>query len=321
MSLIQAFHQEKEQSEAFTQHNRQYLKENLRKIRTSVMFNRSFEILGNVSVALVVWIGGLAVLGQELTSGFCMRSSRIFGSFSNRSTTLRSNGIRSRRPLYPSNVCGESSRYSRKCASRSTMLCRSWSPMKCKEGSNSIRFGFLIRTTRRCCMGWIACEAWEFIGMVGTTGAGKSSLVNLLARFYDVKRGALRSMASIFGLPGESLHRLVGLGAARALSYTRARSSTMCGCSTRRLAAKTWRPPAIRRSAQMDPAAEEATIRSFPRGAADCRRVSGGFCPSHEFVYQPRILILDEATANLDSHTEQLIQVPCKSYPKAGRRS
>src|SRR5690606_14636130 len=69
MNLIQPFHQEKEQTAAFTQHNRQYLKENLREVRTSVLFNRSFDILGNVSVALVVWIGGLAVLGEALSFG------------------------------------------------------------------------------------------------------------------------------------------------------------------------------------------------------------------------------------------------------------
>ena len=69
MSLIQAFHQEKEQTAAFTQHNRQYLRENLREVRASVLFNRSFDISGNVSVALVVWLGGYAVLDEGSSFG------------------------------------------------------------------------------------------------------------------------------------------------------------------------------------------------------------------------------------------------------------
>src|SRR5690606_30724565 len=69
MSLIHAFHQEKEQHERFTEGNRRYLKESLREVRATILFNRSFDLLGNVSIALVVWIGGNAVLNKQFDLG------------------------------------------------------------------------------------------------------------------------------------------------------------------------------------------------------------------------------------------------------------
>ena len=52
----------------------------------------------------------------------------------------------------------------------------------------------------------------EFIGIVGTTGAGKSSLVSLLARFYDVKQGSIEiDGVDIRSLPQRVPHRIVGI--------------------------------------------------------------------------------------------------------------
>src|SRR5690606_38811487 len=65
MSLIQSFHQEEEQNRRFAESNRIYLKETLREVRASILFNRTFDLLGHAAVAVVVWLGGYAVLGKQ----------------------------------------------------------------------------------------------------------------------------------------------------------------------------------------------------------------------------------------------------------------
>ncbi|MBW7459999.1 ABC transporter ATP-binding protein, partial [Paenibacillus sepulcri] len=69
MNLIQVFHQEKEQQRQFTERNDAFYRTNLREVRTMVLFNRLFDILGNLSVAFVVWLGGRAVLGGHIEFG------------------------------------------------------------------------------------------------------------------------------------------------------------------------------------------------------------------------------------------------------------
>ena len=69
MNLIQVFHQQKEQEKQFEERNDSYFKANIREIRTNVLFNRSYEILNNLAIAFVTWLGGQAVLGTTLEFG------------------------------------------------------------------------------------------------------------------------------------------------------------------------------------------------------------------------------------------------------------
>lgn len=95
MHLIQAFHQENEQMKRFVDRNSSYFQANLREIRTNVLFNRSFDILGNLSVAFITWVGGMAVFDKTIEFGVLYAFITYIRQFFNRLIISRSNGIHS----------------------------------------------------------------------------------------------------------------------------------------------------------------------------------------------------------------------------------
>ncbi|MNM94309.1 putative multidrug resistance ABC transporter ATP-binding/permease protein YheH [compost metagenome] len=150
----------------------------------------------------------------------------------------------------------------------------------------------------------------EFIGIVGTTGAGKSSLVNLLTRFYDVDEGSVEiDGTDIRRLPQASLHRIVGLVQQDPFLFAGSIIDNV-----RLFREDIPREEVIRACRRIGADAMIARLKD----GYDTRlsnRGSGLSAGERQLIsfarilaFRPNILILDEATANLDSQTEQLIQ-------------
>ena len=156
----------------------------------------------------------------------------------------------------------------------------------------------------------------ETVALVGQTGAGKTTITALILRFYDVTKGrihidgidlqadqprladAAHGRGAAGRLPvlrhGEGEHPLRppgrdGRRGDRGRRRPSARTTSSCGWST-------------------------ATTRSCTSAARTSRSASASSSASRARSSRgPRILILDEATANVDTHTEVIIQRRCAS--------
>jgi len=150
----------------------------------------------------------------------------------------------------------------------------------------------------------------ERVGIVGATGAGKSTLINLLLRFYDVTRGRilidgvdvremdLRELRRLFSLVLQDVHLFSGTIAENI-----------------RLGESSITDAAVKRAAEAVHASR--FIERLPAGYASAVAERGATLSvgqkqllsfARALAFNPRILVLDEATSSVDTETELLIR-------------
>lgn len=153
-------------------------------------------------------------------------------------------------------------------------------------------------------------EPGEMIGLVGHSGAGKSTIINLLSRFYDVNEGAiLIDGVDIRRIRQEDLRRQLGIVLQEPFLFPGTIRDNIA------YAKPDATPEEVMRAAKAANCHE--FILKFPDGydtfcGERGQRLSGGerqrISIARAILHDPRILILDEATASVDTETEKQIQ-------------
>ena len=148
------------------------------------------------------------------------------------------------------------------------------------------------------------------VALVGSTGSGKTTVVNLLLRFYDVDSGEIRiGPQNIAEVSRESLRRHIAIVLQDTVLFSDTVRSNLL------YANESATQEQLDRAVRMSRC--EELLRALPQGydtelTAAGANISQGqrqlLAIARAFVADPEILILDEATSNVDTRTEKAIQ-------------
>lgn len=321
MSVVQLFNREKKEKEIFKAINANHRKAHIETIFYFSIFWPLVEVLASLAMALVVWYGGARALMDGVTFGvllaFIQYVRQFFGpirGLSEKYNTLQAALASSERIFDVLDTPKE--------------IDDSGSALKeLPDAAGSIEFknvSFQYNEGEETILKNVSFSATpgKLLAIVGATGAGKSTIINLLLRYYDIKKGkilldgidikelSLHDLRSNFGLVLQD----------NALFSGSILQNITLGNEN------ITREQVIRASKEVE---SHGFIKKLPGGYDYVLRERGAslsmgqrqlICFVRAMVYDPRILILDEATSSVDSETEELVARACDKMMK-GRTS
>ena len=322
MATVQLFRREETNYGRFEFVNREHRDANIEQIFFYAVFLPAVEFVAAIATGLILWYGGGFVMAGTLTLGslvaFILYAGRFFRPISDMSekfNTLQAAMASSERifQLLDTDVAVKN-------PLKSTVASRQLAVAVPKAGSpnpearghitfDNVSFAYkdddyVLRNVS------FEVKPGERVGIVGATGAGKSTLISLLLRFYDVTSGRiLVDGVDIREMDLGRLRRMFGL----VLQDVHLFSGTIAG--NIRLGDDSIDDARVRDAARAVHA--ERFIESLP-GGYGARVAERGATLSvgqkqllsfaRALAYAPQVLVLDEATSSVDTETELLIR-------------
>lgn len=307
MKIVQIFAREIEESQHFRAINERHKKGWIKTVWYNSVFFPIAELLSSITLGTVIWMGGLqTVLNQTASIGdlaaFIMMVPMIFrplNQIANKFNTLQMGMVAADRVF---TVLDTSANI------QDTGL----QHLDRVDGTiefNNIRFSYVKDEPVLKSISF-KVEAGQTVAIVGATGAGKSTIINLLNRFYDVDSGQiLIDGIDITSLSLDSLRTHIAVVQQDVFLF----ADTILNNITLQNNSIT--------EAEVQNAAKQIGIHEFimslPQGYHYNVKERGVMLSSGQrqlisflraYVTNPEILVLDEATASIDSYSEQLIQ-------------
>jgi ATP-binding cassette subfamily B protein len=312
MSVVQIFGREEEEGRRFREINRRHMQANIRSVWYYSVFYPVVELLTAVSIGLLVWWGSAKVLEHQVTVGnvvaFIMYINMLFRpirELADKFNTLQMGMVSSERVLrlldLKDNIVSEKN-------------------LPADDLKGAVAFNgvwFTYGDTGEKEPDWILKDiSFEVpqgtsVALVGPTGSGKSSVVNVLCRLYEFQKGYVRiDGKDIRDFDPSALRRRVSMVLQDVFLFSDTIANNI-----------SMKDPSITREQIIEAAkavGAHAFIEKLP-GGYDFNVMERGAVLSagqrqlisfiRAYVFDPRILILDEATSSIDSETEELIRV------------
>lgn len=307
MRTIQVFHKEKEIKDEFEEVNQEYLDHSQKEVLYYAIYRPTIEILQGLGMAALLWFGGnnfiMGVMSFGILYAFIDYISRFFQPILQLAETyniVQSAMTSTQRIFHLLDIEEED---------KGGDILVPESGLEGRVEFKNVWFAYNEDE-------WIlkdisfTVEAGEFVAFVGATGAGKSTIMHLLCRFYDIDKGQiLIDGIDIRDYDIHSLRKAIGVVQQNIFLY----SGTIIDNIT--LKRDEVSQEDARWAAKLVNA--ESFIYNLPNGYDEKVTERGSSLSSGQrqllsfartISVKPSFLILDEATASIDTETEILIQ-------------
>lgn len=304
--VIKIFSQELFNQRQFDRINEDYLKVNLREVMLMSFFRPLMEIVSAIGIGLVIYYGGRQVINDQVSLGVIVAFLSYVEMF-----------FRPIRELTESYTLLQSAMAS---SERIFLLLDEPIAIRAPDQPRTLKS---VRGEIEFRDVWFAYQepewvlknlsfrvaAGEKVAIVGSTGAGKTSIISLISRLYEIQRGQiLIDGIPIRDLDPAALRRNIGVVMQDVFLFAG-------DIKTNIRLDRPLTDDQVRQIAGQIKA--DRFITRFPRGYDEDVMERGSTFSTGErqllsfarvLAFDPRILILDEATANIDTETERLIQ-------------
>jgi ABC-type multidrug transport system fused ATPase/permease subunit len=304
---VEAYRRERRNQEIFEGLSDRYAASNVDSFRLVAVFMPSIKLIGNITIGIVLLYGGLLVVNGQMTVGVLAAFllylrlffepmqdiSQFYNTFQSASAALEKiSGVLEEKPT----------------------VVEPTDPAPLPEARGAVSFdrvSFAYKEDRVVLPGLdLTIPEGQTVALVGTTGAGKTTIAKLMARFYDPTAGRVT-------LDGVDLRDLSDADLRRAVVMVTQENFMFDGTVADNIAF--GKPDATREEVVRAAEAVGAHpfISALPQGydtdvAKRGSRLSAGqrqlVAFARAFLADPAVLILDEATSSLDVPSERLVQ-------------
>jgi len=305
--VIQSLSREDENMDQFDSVNKTHLDANVTAVKWEALMMPMVNTMTGISFAIVIIVGGFQVIGGTMTIGVLMAFLLYVQRFFDPVLELSMQYTQLQRAMASGHRIFE-------MLDIKPEIQDARDAVELPDIKGEIEFKdvtFAYEDDKNVLHDVSLCiDPGETVAIVGHTGSGKSSLVSLIARFYEVQHGAVCIDGyDIRDVTQDSLRRQIGIVPQDPILFTGTIEENII-----------YGNPDISRERVEEVSKEvgaHAFISRLKQGYATEVGQRGGklsagqrqlICMARAMLIDPRILILDEATSNIDTHTERIMQ-------------
>ncbi|MGL1887313.1 MAG: ABC transporter ATP-binding protein/permease [Reichenbachiella sp.] len=306
MSIVQIFNSEEDELKKFKEINDEHRKENIKSVLYYSIYFPVAEVIQAVGIGLVVWYGAIKMIDTAFMPGeliafimYIMMFFRPIRMIADKFNTLQMGIVSSNRImklLDSDEHIPDNGDYKPTTLKGDVNFSNVWFAYDEKN--------FVLKDIS------FEVKAGETVALVGATGAGKSSVINLLSRFYDISKGTITvDNRDIHAYDLDALRQNIGVVLQDVFLFSGSIKENITLGNTDIADDK------ILEAAKLVGALE--FINKLP-GGLEYNVMERGATLSvgqrqlisfvRALVYDPKIVVLDEATSSVDTETEELIQ-------------
>lgn len=307
MKVIQMFHREEEVYSEFDEINADHLKSSMKEIQVFGIFRPSMNLLYTLALTLLIWYAGPKVLHNTLELGvlfaFINYTDQFFKpifDLSEKFNILQSAMASSERVF----MLLEENEHE-----PTGSLSLEKSSVKGHISFKDVNFEYLAGEPVLKDIS-LEIKPGQTVAVVGATGSGKTTLISLLSGLYPLKSGSIAIDGhSVSEIRKEDLRRLIGVVLQDVFLFA-GNISENISLGDERISPQRVKETAVHVNADRFihrlPGGYEEVV--YERGSTLSTGQRQLLAFARALAYDPKILILDEATSSIDTETEHLIQ-------------